>query len=67
MLVTTTNFDGDPVTMDLPVTKEQISRWQAGERIQDVMPEISSSQRKFILTGMTYKEQDEFYAQFEEE
>ena len=43
-------------TRDLPITKDQIDRWNAGELIQDVMPELSASDREFLFSGSTDKE-----------
>ena len=43
-------------TRDLPITKDQIDRWSAGELIQDVMPELSASDREFLISGSTDKE-----------
>lgn len=43
-------------TRDLPITKDQIDRWNAGELIQDVMPELSASDREFLISGSTDKE-----------
>lgn len=38
---------------DINVTPEQIARWQSGELIQTVMPNVSPSDREFIVTGVT--------------
>ena len=43
-------------TRDLPITKDQLDRWLAGELIQDVMPELSDSDREFLISGSTDKE-----------
>ena len=43
-------------TRDLPITLDQIDRWNAGELIQDVMPELSASDREFLISGSTDKE-----------
>ena len=43
-------------TRDLPITKDQLDRWLAGELIQDVMQEISDSDREFLISGSTDKE-----------
>ena len=46
-------------SMDLPITEEQIKRWQDGELIQRVMPHLNDSQREFLITGMTDEEWDD--------
>ena len=43
-------------TRDIPVTQEQLERWQQGGLIQDVMPELSVEDREFIQSGMTLAE-----------
>ena len=48
-------------TRDLPITKEQFDRWNAGELIQDVMPELSASDREFLISGSTNKEWDDTF------
>lgn len=49
-------FTGAYHTMDLPVTAEQISRWQNGELVQNVFPHLSPDQREFLMTGVTKEE-----------
>lgn len=49
-------FTGAINTMDIPCTQEQLDRWAAGEKIQNVMPEISPEHREFIMTGTTPEE-----------
>ena len=44
------------VTMDLPITEEQIERWQSGEFIQKVMPELTPMQREFLISGISDEE-----------
>lgn len=41
---------------DLDVTHEQIERWQGGELIQNVFPDLSPSDREFLVTGTTDEE-----------
>jgi hypothetical protein len=48
-------------TRDLPITKDQLDRWNAGELIQDVMPELSASDREFLISGSTNKEWDDTF------
>tara|TARA_R100000700_G_scaffold41284_1_gene61357 strand:+ start:12333 stop:12527 length:195 start_codon:yes stop_codon:yes gene_type:complete len=49
---------GEKNTMLLPVTNEQIERWQDGELIQNVFPHLSPSEREFLISGVTPEEWD---------
>src|SRR6478752_4139783 len=49
---------GEEVSKELPVTKEEIMRWQSGELIQNVWPDLSSDDREFLMTGMSQEEWD---------
>jgi hypothetical protein len=61
MLVTKkSNFTGIEHTLDIPVTEEQMKAWQDGELIQKAMPELSSEQREFLMTGVTPEEWAQF-------
>jgi hypothetical protein len=51
-------------TKDLEVTEEQILRWQNGELIQNVLPNLSADDREFIITGIT---PEDWEASFSEE
>ena len=46
-------------TLEIPVTQEQLSKWESGLLIQDAMPNLTPDQREFILTGVTSEEWDE--------
>jgi len=46
-------LSGKSTTMDLPVTEEQLSRYEQGEFIQKAFPHLSADQREFIKTGIT--------------
>ena len=47
--------------MDVPVTQEQLDRFQNGELIQRVMPNLTPDQREFLMTGSTAEEWDELF------
>lgn len=49
-------------TVEIPITHTQLARWQAGELIQHVMPELSAEEREFIITGVTPEEWQELHA-----
>jgi hypothetical protein len=62
MLIAVKNrFTGKTNEMDLPVTEEQIRRFEAGEFVQNVFPHLNATQREFLLTGMTEAEQKEIF------
>lgn len=42
--------------MDLPITEEQIARFEAPNRselLQDIFPDLSASEREFVKSGYT--------------
>jgi hypothetical protein len=45
----TSTFTGKEHTMDLPITQAEIDRWQSGELIQNVWPELKPHQREFMI------------------
>lgn len=48
-------------TMELDVTKEELSRHANGEYVQKVFPDLSVEEREFLITGMSLEEQEQFY------
>ncbi len=46
-------------TRNINVTLEQMKAWENGMLIQDAMPNISASEREFIITGITDEEWNE--------
>ncbi len=50
-------------TLDIDVTDAQIEAWENGRPIDLAMPNISDSEREFILTGITNDEWDETFAE----
>jgi hypothetical protein len=52
----TSRFTGKTNQMDLNITPDQIERWQAGELIQNAMPNLSIEEREFLMTGTTPEE-----------
>lgn len=43
-------------TMEIEVTEKQIKAWENGDLIQNVMPELSTQEREFIMTGIADNE-----------
>jgi hypothetical protein len=59
MLITMTSIlSGKTTTKDINVEPEQVKAWQNGMLIQDAMPELSASDREFIMSGITQEEWD---------
>jgi len=57
MLITKQSpFTGKTHTIDIPVTEEQLARWRLGAMIQDAMPNLTSAEREFLMTGITPEE-----------
>lgn len=53
-------------TLEIPVTEEQIEAWEKGAKIQDCMPNLTPSQREFLMSGITDDEWDEAFAEEED-
>ena len=63
MLITRTSMiSGKTHTLDISCTEEQLARWQAGEKIQDCMPDVPSPLREFLMTGTTPSEWKSMFA-----
>lgn len=59
MLVTRKSpISGETKTKDIDITEEQLASWKTGALIQDVMSDISTDDREFILTGIDKEEWD---------
>jgi len=69
MQITRTSvISGITRTMDINVTQNQIDRWNNREGyIQNIMPNISASEREFILSGITSEEWDSIFFENREE
>ena len=63
----TSPFSGELNEMNIDVTADQIKKWQEGELIQNAMPNISSDEREFILSGITPDEWDGMFGDDEYE
>lgn len=63
MLVTRTSaFTGKTRTLDLPVTQEELDRYQNTRiLLQDAFPHLSFADREFIKTGVTQEEWDNVF------
>ena len=39
--------------MDLPISAEQVARYESGELIQRAFPNLTAEQREFYMSGLT--------------
>lgn len=56
-------FTGEVRIRDLPITEEQLDAWRSGVLIQNAFPQLSASDREFILTGISDDEWDELFGE----
>ena len=56
-------FTGLWYTREIGVTREQLEEWWAGELIQRAMPQLTASEREFIMTGIPPHEWDESFGE----
>lgn len=49
-------FTGVTNHMQLDVTQEQLDKWKKGMLIQKAMPQLTSDEREFLITGSTPEE-----------
>lgn len=54
-------FTGEVNTMEIDVTDEQLAAWQDGQLIQHATPELSATEREFMISGLTAAEQKELF------
>lgn len=68
MLITRKSlFSGKERTLDIPCTPEQYAAYLNGQHIQNAMPNVSVSDREFIISGMTQEEWDDAFLEEEQE
>ena len=48
-------------TLDLPITLDQLLAWNGGKLIQDAFPQLTASQREFLMTGTMDDEWDKAF------
>jgi hypothetical protein len=60
----TSEFSGITREVNLPVTVEQMGRFESGlETLQDIFPHLNVDDREFIKTGITAEEWDQMFAE----
>lgn len=63
MLITRKSpYTGLDNTLDIPVTQEQLDKWNNGVLIQEAMPNLTPDQREFIMTGYTKEDWDAIFS-----
>ena len=60
-IIRRSSLSGKMHTMDLPITQEELTRWDAGELVQNVFPYLTPSQREFLMTGVTEEEWEDTF------
>jgi hypothetical protein len=60
-------LSGKKNTLDIDVTREQITDWEKGAMIQDAMPNLTPDERDFINIGVTGEEWTELFGDLEED
>ena len=50
-------------TREIDITPEQLSAYESGALIQNVMSHISESDREFLMTGMSDEDWDRIFGQ----
>ena len=61
------SLTGTRRSMNLDITAEQMDAWRSGELIQDAMPNLTSDQREFIMSGSTAEEWADLYPDEDDE
>lgn len=61
-------LDGKVYEMDLPITPEDLARYDAGEgHVQNIFPNLNADQMEFIMSGITREEWNETFPTEDEE
>lgn len=63
----TSMISGIERTRDIPCTEQQYSLYEKGAKIQVAMPDVSASDREFILSGIVDDEWDMVFPEDEED
>lgn len=61
----TSPLTGKENMMDLPITFEQIRRYEVGAMIQDAFPNLTPDEREFYMTGYTKEDWDAMFGEYE--
>tara|TARA_R100000306_G_C4367931_1_gene138556 strand:- start:1198 stop:1398 length:201 start_codon:yes stop_codon:yes gene_type:complete len=61
LLTRQSKLTGQVHSMELPITIDQLNKWEGGGLIQEVFPDLTPAQREFIMTGITEHEWDDAF------
>lgn len=50
---------GKVSTLELDITPDQVTRYMAGDFVQNVFPNLDAGEREFLITGITPDEWDD--------
>jgi peptidase E len=68
LLTKRSELSGEEHTMDLPITKEDLERYERGEGlIHVIFPHLTATQREFIMTGNTEEEWEDLFKDMPEQ
>lgn len=60
-------LSGKTNTMELDITNEQLVKYDNGELIQNVFPNMNADEREFLKSGITPKEWSDVFGNGEDE
>jgi len=60
-------LSGKTNTMELDITNEQLVKYDNGELIQNVFPNMNADEREFLKSGITSKEWSDVFGNGEDE
>lgn len=61
LIIKRNRMTGKDNQMELDITPEQIQRYEQGAFVQDAFPNLTPTEREFIITGMSAAEQKEIF------
>tara|TARA_B100000497_G_C7248830_1_gene178920 strand:- start:225 stop:431 length:207 start_codon:yes stop_codon:yes gene_type:complete len=56
-------ISGNVNTLDLNITEEQVSDWMGGTLVQNAFPQLTPSEREFIVTGILDSEWNDMFGE----
>ena len=65
LIIRKSQVSGIVRTLDLNITAEQLDNFNAGALVQRAFPNLTNSEREFILTGITQEEWDALFSEEE--
>lgn len=61
-------LSGKTHTLDLDITQDQLEAWQSGKLlIQEAFPQLSNTEREFLLSGITEGEWEEVFGSIDDQ